>query len=106
MRNFSILSILIALAAVALLWNNLLVKSTPDRLPDPAAYTTPEVIQSEQEIETEDCNETEQAAAECDTGLDSAEQGEMEQQRGQGHDVMMDSFNKKYDKYKDQVNGR
>jgi hypothetical protein len=30
----------------------------------------------------------------------------MEQQRQRGHDVMMKSFDDKYDKYKGQINGR
>ena len=105
MRNFSIISILLALAAAAFLWNSLLETSTSDRLPDPADYSTSADNQDEEDYASDGCDEYDQDSSECEPDVDTAEQGEMEQQRGQAHDVMMDSFNKKYDKYKGQING-
>jgi hypothetical protein len=40
MRTFSIISILLALAVAAILWQKLLVNTAPDQLPDPAEYST------------------------------------------------------------------
>jgi hypothetical protein len=105
MRNFSIISILLALAVAAILWQKLLVKSAPDRLPDPAEYSTIQDDQSEEENMSEEC-ESDQESFECEPQMDTTEQGEMEQQRQQGHDVMMKSFDEKLDKYKGQTNGR
>jgi hypothetical protein len=106
MRTFSILSILIALAAAGILWKMLLDNRTPDRLPDPAEYAEMPVDQREEEYASAECSENDQGSSECEPEPVSAEQGEMEQQRGQAHDVMMESFDKKYDKYKGQINGR
>lgn len=106
MRNFSIISILLALAVAAILWQKLLVNSAPDQLPDPAEYSTMTDDQDEEEYASEGCNENDQESSECEPEPVSAELGEMEQQRGQAHDVMMKSFDEKLDKYKGQINGR
>jgi hypothetical protein len=106
MRNFSIISILLALAAAAFLWKNLLVNSAPDNLPDPTDYTTQSEYQDEEVYGGTECDENEQESSECDSERVSEELGEMQQQRGQAHDVMMKSFDQKYDKYRDQTNGR
>ncbi len=106
MRTFSIISILLALAVAAILWQQLLVNSAPDQLPDPAEYSTMTDNQDEEEYASEGCNENDQESSECESEPVSAEQGEMEQHRGQAHDVMMKSFDEKFDKYKGQINGR
>ena len=105
MRTFSIISILLALAVAAILWQKLLVNTAPDQLPDPAEYSTMTDNQDEEEYTSEGCNESDQES-DCEPEPVSAEQGEMEQQRQRGHDVMMKSFDEKYDKYKGQINGR
>lgn len=106
MRTFSIISILLALAVAAILWQKLLVNSTPERLPEPAESSTMTDGLGEEEYAPEGCNENDQESSECETEPVTAEQAEMEQQREQGHDVMMKSFDEKYDKYKGQINGR
>jgi len=99
MRNFSLISILIALAIGGFAWQKMLVKSVPD----PADYnTSSETLNEEQDIQPE-CDEYNQESPECQPEMESAEQGEMEEQRSQGHDVMMKSFDSKYDKYKEQT---
>jgi len=105
MRNFSIISILLALTVAAILWQKVIVNSAPERLPDPADYTTMPDDQAE-EIMSDECNENDQQGFECEPEVDTTEQGEMEQQRQRGHDVMMKSFDEKLDKYKGQINGR
>ena len=106
MRTFSIISILLALAVAAILWQKLLVNSAPERLPEPAEYSTMTDDQGEEEYAPEGCNENDQESSDCEPESVTAEQGEMEQQRERGHDVMMKSFDEKYDKYKGQINGR
>ncbi|MCK5360269.1 MAG: hypothetical protein KAJ95_06555 [Gammaproteobacteria bacterium] len=107
MRIFTIISILLALAVTAILWQKLLVNST-DQLPDPADYSTVTDNQAEVEYVSDECNEDDQDSSECEPEPEqiSAEQNEMMQQRQQGHDVMMNSFDEKFDKYKGQINGR
>ena len=103
MRNFSLISILIALAIGGFVWQKMLVKSVPDRMPDPADYSsTRETLKEEQDMPSE-CDEYNQDSAECQPEMESAEQSEMEEQRRQGHDVMMKSFDNKYDKYRKQT---
>jgi len=103
MRNFSLISLLIALAIGGFVWQKMLVKSVPDRLPDPADYSTSsDTLYEEHDVQPE-CDEYNQDSPECQPEMESAEQSEMEEQRRQGHDVMMKSFNSKYDKYKEQT---
>jgi len=104
MRNFSLISILIALAIGGILWQKTLVKSVPDRLPDPADYSSAIDDQNAVQNNSANCDETNQESPEC--APESAEQSEMEEQRRQGRDVMMKSFDDKYDKYRKQIGGR
>ena len=106
MRTFTIISILLALAVTAILWQKLLVNSTPDRFIDPADYSTMQEDQPEDENITDACSDADADTPGCEPEMNTAEQDEMGQQRGQAHDVMMKSFDKKYDKYQDQINGR
>ena len=106
MRNFSLISILLALAIGAIVWQKLIVRSAPDRLPEPAEYTTTLDDQGQVEEVTEDCVEQNEGASECESDVEIAEQGEMVEQRSRAHDTMMKSFDKKYDKYKDQIKGQ
>ncbi len=100
MRNFSLISILIALALGGYFWQKTMVSSMPDRFPDPADYS-----ENRGQNETPECNEYNQDSPECQVDNTSAEQNELEEQRKQGHDVMMKSFNTKYDKYKQKIGG-
>ena len=106
MRNFTLISILLALLGAGFLWQKLLVKPVPDRLPETSDYSLDQYDQTEEEYQSDECNEYNQEASECEPETVSSEQNEMGQQRSQGHDVMMKSFDKKYDKYKDQINGQ
>ncbi|MEA1888312.1 MAG: hypothetical protein U9N50_00835 [Pseudomonadota bacterium] len=101
MRSFSLISILIALAIGGFLWKNMLEKSAPDRLPDPVDYSSA----LDEQNDSVECDETNQESPECAPEMELAEQSEMEEQRKEGYDVMMKSFNGKYDKYKKQIGG-
>ncbi len=103
MRNFSLISLLIALAIGGFVWQQMLVKSVPDRMPDPTDYSTTRETQSDKQDLQPECDEYNQDSAECQPEMESAEQSEMEEQRRQGHDVMMKSFDNKYDKYRKQT---
>jgi len=99
MRNFSLISILIALAIGGFVWQKMLVKSVPD----PADYSTTSETQNEEQDIQPECDEYNQDSPECQPEMESAEQSEMEEQRSQGHDVMMKSFDSKYNKYRKQT---
>ena len=121
MRSLSLISLLIALAIGAVLWQKLLVKAAPEPTLTPAEYVR--IFEGENPaIEYPgDCEQHATRTPDCDIyiepdikseneqendGPETAEQGEMLQQRSNAHDTMMKSFDDKYDKYKDQVNGR
>jgi len=106
MRNFSLISILIALALGGFLWQKTLVNTAPDHLPDPVDYRTAVDNQNDAQNTSVDCDETNQDSPECAPEVKSAEQTEMEEQNRQGQDFMMKSFDDKYDKYKKQIGGR
>lgn len=106
MRNFSILSILIALAAGGVLWQKTLVKSTTDVMPKPVVYSEPADDQSNVTSNTIDCDEDNQDLSECAPDMNSAEQDEMEQQNQQGQAIMMKSYNEKLEKYNKQIGGQ
>jgi len=100
MRNFSLISIILALAAGALIWQKLIVNSTPERSPEPASYTiSPTTTADEQEDSSADGNAG-------GSGFESDEQQEMADQQTRSHDFMMESFDEKYDKYKESINSQ
>ena len=107
MRNITLISLLLALAAGAVLWQKLLVKNAPERVLQPAEHssTLNEGEKSEEEYSGE-CEEQYAGASECDSSNDIAEQDEMTEQRRRAHDTMMESFDNKYDKYRDQLDGK
>jgi len=106
MRNFSIISILIALAAGGLLWQKLLVKSVPVPMPVPVVYSAPEDEQSDLSNDTVVCDEDNLESPECSPNTSTAEQDEMAQQNRQGQAIMMDSYNEKLEKYNKQIGGQ
>jgi len=106
MRNLSIISILIALAAGGVLWQKTLVKSTSDIVPKPVEYSVPADDQSDFSNNADNCDGNDQESSECAPDMNSAEQDEMEQQNQQGQAIMMDSYNEKLEKYNKQIGGR
>lgn len=106
MRNITLISLLLALAAGALLWQKLLVKSVPEREFEPAEHSS---TSNDDEKSDEDyatgCEEQYAGASECGSSDDDTEQDEMTEQRRRAHDTMMNSFDSKYDKYREQING-
>ncbi len=106
MRNFSIISILIALAAGGVLWQKTLVKSTSDIVPKPVVYSTPVEDQDDISNADENCDENNQESPECVTDMNTAEQSEMEEQGRRSQEVMMKSYNEKLEKYNKQIGGR
>lgn len=107
MRNITLISLLLALAAGAVLWQKLLVKNAPERVFEPAEYssTLNEGEKSDEDY-TAECEEKYAGASECDSSGEIAEQDEMTEQRQRAHDTMMKSFDNKYDKYRDQLDGK
>jgi hypothetical protein len=106
MRNISLISLLLALAAGAVLWQKLLVKSAPEREFEPAEYSsTLNDDERSDEDYTTGCEEQYAGTSECGSSDDDTEQDEMTEQRRRAHDTMMKSFDSKYDKYRDQING-
>lgn len=101
MRSFTLISILIALAIGGILWQKTLVNNAPDHLPNPGTTLDDQNAVQNNPV---NCDETNQESPECAPEL--TEQSEMEEQRRQGRDVMMKSFDEKYDKYKKQIGGR
>ncbi len=106
MRNLTLISLLLALAAGAVLWQKQLVKSAPEREFEPAEYssTLNEDEQSDED-DTSGCEEQYAGTSECGSSDDNTEQDEMAEQRRRAHDTMMKSFDSKYDKYRDQLDG-
>jgi hypothetical protein len=98
MRNFSLVSIILALAAGALIWQKLIVNSTPEPSQLPASsYTSGQSDPDEQGSLAEEAG---------DSGFESDEQQEMADQQSRSHDIMMKSFDKKYDQYRERINGQ
>ena len=107
MRNITLISLLLALAAGAVLWQKLLVKNTPERLLEPAEYSsTINESEKSEEGSSGECEEPYAGASECDSSNENAEQDEMTEQRRRAHDTMMKSFDNKSDKYRDQLDGK
>jgi len=107
MRNLTLVSILLALVIGAVVWQKLLVTTAPDPLPLTADYERLLSGEDEDEEYPGECDAEVGQPSECESAMESSEeQGEMAEQRNGAHDTMMKSFDQKYDKYKDQVNGR
>ncbi|GMR06835.1 MAG: hypothetical protein BMS9Abin25_1465 [Gammaproteobacteria bacterium] len=106
MRNFSLISILIALVIGGFLWQKTLVKNAPDRLLDSVDYSTTLEKPNDAKNSPDDCDETNQESPECAPEVKSAEQIEMENQNSRAYGTMMKSFDDKLDKYKQQIGGR
>lgn len=106
MRNFSIISVLIALAAGGILWQKTLVKSTTDVMPKPVVYSEPADDQNNITGNTDNCYEDNQGSSECGSDTISAEQNEMELQNQRGQAIMMKSYNEKLEKYNKQIGGQ
>lgn len=104
MRNFSLLSILLALVIGAVVWTKQLDNQSPSRLPDPVTF---QVLDSEEEGGgyPADCDEPEYGE-DCDTDVSESLQTEMEDQRRRAYGTMMESFDKEYGKYREQTGGR
>jgi len=110
MRGLTIISIVLALAIGVYSWQKMLVKSTPRQVYQPAEYS-PALggVESDDDYLSE-CEDHKTRTPDCEIEIESdiksEEQGEMAEQRSSSHDTMMKSFDQKYDKYKDQINGR
>jgi len=106
MRNFSLISILIALALGGFLWQKTLVNNAPDHVLDSVDYSTTLDRPDEVKISTDNCDESNQESPECAPEVKSAEQTEMENLNSRAYGTMMKSFDDKLDKYKKQIGGR
>ena len=104
MRNFSIISILLALAIGGFLWQKSLEKNSPDHLLDSIDRST-SVDDQYTSQDSVDCDQQNQASSSCEPETESAEQDEMADQRSRGHDVMMKSFNDGLSEYKGTIGG-
>ena len=110
MRSLTIISILLALGIGVFTWQKLLMNSAPRQIYEPAEYS-PALggVESEKDYLGE-CEDHKTRTPDCEIEIESdfksEEQGEMVEQRSSSHDTMMKSFDGKYDKYKDQINGR
>ena len=110
MRSLTIISILLALGIGVFTLQKMLVNSAPRQIYEPAEYS-PALggVESEKDYLGE-CEDHKTRTPDCETEIESdfksEEQGEMAEQRGNSYDTMMKSFDGKYDKYKDQINGR
>mgnify|MGYP001813239635 CR=1 FL=1 len=110
MRSLTIISILLALGIGVFTVQKMFMNSAPRQIYEPAEYS-PALggVESEKDYlgECEDHKtRTPDCEIEIESGFESEEQGEMAEQRGNSYDTMMKSFDDKYDKYKDQINGR
>jgi hypothetical protein len=99
MRNFSLVSIILALAAGALIWQKLIVNSTPEPSQPASSYSSNQSDRNEGSAMSEESDAG-------DSGFESDEQQEMADQQSRSHDIMMKSFDKKYDQYREGINGQ
>ena len=110
MRSLTIISILLALGIGVFTLQKMLVNSAPRQIYEPAEYS-PALGGVESEIDyLGECEDHQTRTPDCEIEIESGfkpeEQGEMAEQRGNSYNTMMKSFDGKYDKYKDQINGR
>lgn len=105
MRNFSLLSILLALVIGAVLLTRQL-----DTIPTKNA---PPVMEFEEYRDTDlqvdddtDCDGHAGDENECQAEPSDSEHAEMEEQRKRAYGTIMDSFDKEYGKYREQTGGR
>jgi hypothetical protein len=104
MRNFSIISILLALAIVGFLWQKSLEKNSPENLLETIdRRTTVDDQYTSQDFV--DCDEQNQESSSCEPEMETSEQDEMADQQSRGHDVMMKSFNDGLSQYKGTIKG-
>jgi hypothetical protein len=106
MRNFSLISILLALVIGAIAWQKLLDHNVPDRLPDPVQYTPDIGYQDGEQGQSENCVESSHDGQECSQGEEMTEQDELQEYQQRAYGTIMKSFDGEYDKYRDQANGR
>jgi len=105
MRNLSLISVLIALAVGAIVWQKLLLNSTAEPLAVPVENSTTLITEDDDDYPGE-CGPRDGVASECGMETESEEQAEMTDQQNSAHDTMMKSFDGKFDTYKDSINGR
>ncbi|GBE07640.1 hypothetical protein BMS3Bbin11_00814 [bacterium BMS3Bbin11] len=106
MRNFTLISLLIALAIGGILWQKTLVNNAPDHLLDSVDYKTTLEKLDDVKDSPDNCDESNQESPGCAPEVKSAEQTEMENQNSRAYGTMMKSFDDKLDKYKKQIGGR
>lgn len=105
MRNFSLISVLLALVIGAVLWTRQL-----DNVP---TKSVPPVIEFE-EHRDEDismdhyaaCDENDTDSSDCQAESSDSEHAELEDQRKRAYGTIMDSFDSEYGKYREQTGGR
>jgi hypothetical protein len=106
MRNFSLISILLALAIGAFIWQKQFKHQVPTRMPDPVELAPAvDYRGSEYEI-AEDCEDAQFDSDECEPGREETVQSEMEDQRKRAYGTIMKSFDDEYGKYREQTGGR
>lgn len=106
MRSFSIISLLIALAAGGILWQKSIENSRTNLVPQPVVYGSSADDQSGLSSNAENCDDYNQDSPNCISNTVDEEQAEMDEQRRKGHAVMMESYNKKLEKYNKQIGGQ
>lgn len=104
MRNFSLLSILLALVIGAVVWTKQLNNQSPSRLPDPVTFQFEDNEEEGGEY-LADCDE-QGYDEDCDAAASGSLQTEMEDQRRRAYGTVMESFDEEYGKYREQTGGR
>ena len=104
MRNFSLLSILLALVIGAVVWTKQLNNQPPSRVPDPVTLQF-EDNEEEGDEYLADCDE-QGYDEDCDAGASGSLQTEMEDQRRRAYGTVIESFDEEYGKYREQTGGR
>ena len=106
MRNLSLISLLLALAIGAFLWQKQLKHQVPTRMPDPSEFAPAvDYTDSDNELEA-GCDDGQLDLDECEQEREETVQSEMEDQRKRAYGTIMKSFDDEYGKYREQTGGR
>ena len=106
MRNFSLISILLALAIGAFLWQKQFKHQVPSRMPDPVELAPAVDYRGSENELADECEDTSVDSDECEPEREETVQSEMEDQRKRAYGTIMKSFDDEYGKYREQTGGR
>lgn len=106
MRNLSLVSILLALAIGAVVWQKQLKHQLPARLPEPAEHATEMDYRDSEDNLPGECDDAPENSDVCESTDDESVQAEMEDQRKRAYGTIMKSFDDEYGKYRKQTGGR